>query len=260
MPNFEKFGIAQNGKKLSEALSNTRFNGLSGDFNVVDGKLQSSIFEIINVIGDMYSIPPIWKKLKIGVPARHADNYPEFLKVKYDNNTNKTQATGFCIDVFKAAVDILPYNLEYEFLEYAKPDGEMAGTYDELITQLYQGKYDAVVGDVTIIANRSNYVDFTMPYIESGVTMVVSTKDNRKKNAWAFLKPLTWDLWVASVGSFVLFGFVVWNLEHKINDDFRGPPSYQIGTSLWFSFSTMVYAHSKYHSSNTHRSSFYKLL
>ncbi|XP_045802113.1 glutamate receptor 2.7-like isoform X2 [Trifolium pratense] len=288
MPNFEKFGIAQNGKKLSEALSNTRFNGLSGDFNVVDGKLQSSIFEIINVIGngekrvgfwtpskglarnldmkglisknsiyssskndlrsiiwpgDMYSIPPIWKKLKIGVPARHADNYPEFLKVKYDNNTNKTQATGFCIDVFKAAVDILPYNLEYEFLEYAKPDGEMAGTYDELITQLYQGKYDAVVGDVTIIANRSNYVDFTMPYIESGVTMVVSTKDNRKKNAWAFLKPLTWDLWVASVGSFVLFGFVVWNLEHKINDDFRGPPSYQIGTSLWFSFSTMVYAH-----------------
>ncbi|GAU26657.1 hypothetical protein TSUD_314330 [Trifolium subterraneum] len=287
MPNFEKFGIAQNGEKLRDALSNTSFNGLSGDFNVVDGQLQTSIFEIINVIGngekrvgfwtpnrglaksldthdmmnnstyssskndlgsiiwpgDIYSIPPIWKKLKIGVPARNANNYPEFLRVIYDNSTNKTQATGFCIDIFKAAVNILPYKLQYEFFQYAKPDGEMAGTYDELITQLYHGTYDAVVGDVTIIANRSNYVDFTMPYTEAGVTMVVSMKDNRKKNAWTFLKPLTWDLWVTSVCSFVFIGFVVWNLEHRINDDFRGPPSYQIGTSLWFSFSTMVYAH-----------------
>jgi len=110
-----------------------------------------------------------------------------------------------------------------------------------------------VVGDVTIIANRSDYVDFTMPYTESGVTMVVLMKDNRKKNAWAFLKPLTWDLWVTTACSFVFIGFVVWVLEHRINNDFRGPTSHQIGTSLWFSFSTMVFAQSKSYSSNTHK-------
>jgi hypothetical protein len=89
--------------------------------------------------GDMHSIPPIWKKLKIGVPARHADNYPEFLRVTYNHSTNKTKATGLSIAVFRAAVDILPYNLKYEFFQYAKSDGEMAGTYDELITELYYG-------------------------------------------------------------------------------------------------------------------------
>ncbi|GAU26662.1 hypothetical protein TSUD_314390 [Trifolium subterraneum] len=261
IPNFEKFGIAQNGEKLSEALSKTSFNGLSGDFKVVDGKLQASVFEIINVIGngekmvgfwtprDVYSIPKGWeipivgKKLKIGVPIRHGDNYTDFLKITYDHSTNKTEVTGFCIDVFKAVLDILPYDLPYEFLPYAKPDGEMAGSYNDLIAQIYYGKYDAVVGDVTIIANRSNYADFTMPYTESGVTMVVSMKDSRKKNAWIFLKPLTWDLWVASTCSLVFIGFVVWILEHRINNDFRGSPSHQIGTTLWFSFSTMVYAH-----------------
>jgi ionotropic glutamate receptor len=111
-----------------------------------------------------------------------------------------------------------------------------------------------VVGDVTITANRSEYADFTMPFTESGVTMIVSMKDSRKKNAWTFLKPLTWDLWIASACSFVFIGFVVWILEHRINNDFRGSPSHQIGTTLWFSFSTMVYAHSKYHSSNIHTS------
>ncbi|WJX35445.1 hypothetical protein P8452_23435 [Trifolium repens] len=294
IPNFEKFGIAQNGEKLSEAMSNTKFNGLSGDFNVVGGKLQASIFEIINMIGDgekrvgfwtpnkgltrnldskglmsnnsTYSsskddlgsiiwpgdinsipkgweIPTVGKKLKIGVPAKVGDNYTEFLKITYDYSTNKAQVTGFCVDVFKAVLDILPYDLPYEFIPYAKPNGEMAGSYNDLIAQIYYENYDAVVGDVTITANRSEYADFTMPFTESGVTMIVSMKDSRKKNAWTFLKPLTWDLWIASACSFVFIGFVVWILEHRINNDFRGSPSHQIGTTLWFSFSTMVYAH-----------------
>jgi hypothetical protein len=34
-------------------------------------------------------------------------------------------------------------------------------------------KYDAVIGDTTIVANRSTYVDFTLPFSESGVLMVV---------------------------------------------------------------------------------------
>ncbi|KAK7843008.1 glutamate receptor 2.2 [Quercus suber] len=101
------------------------------------------------------------------------------------------------------------------------------------------GKFDAVAGDTTIIANRTNYIDFTLPYTESGVTMVVPIKDNERKNAWVFLKPLTWDLWITSGLFFVFIGFVVWVLEHRVNEEFRGPPSHEIGTSLWYSFSTM---------------------
>lgn len=100
-----------------------------------------------------------------------------------------------------------------------------------------------MVGDTTIVANRSHYVDFTLPYTESGVSMIVPITDNKRKNAWIFLKPLTWDLWVTSACFFVFIGFVVWVLEHRINEDFRGPPSYEAGTILWFSFSTMVFAH-----------------
>lgn len=106
-------------------------------------------------------------------------------------------------------------------------------------------KFDAVAGDTTIIANRSLYADFTLPYTESGVSMIVPTRDKNSKNAWVFLKPLTWDLWVTSFCFFVFIGFVVWVLEHRINEDFRGPPSHQVGTSFWFSFSTMVFAHRK---------------
>lgn len=105
-------------------------------------------------------------------------------------------------------------------------------------------KYDAVVGDVTIRANRSQYVDFTLPFTESGVSMVVPIKDWRRKDASAFMKPLTPNLWIASGAFFVFTGCVVWLLEHRINDEFNsGQASDQIGKVFYFSFSTIVFQH-----------------
>ncbi|KAJ7958450.1 Glutamate receptor [Quillaja saponaria] len=187
--------------------------------------------------GETSSVPKGWeiptngKKLRIGVPVRH--DYREFVKIKYDLNTNTTEVTGYSIDVFKAVVDALPYAIQYELIPFAKSNGERAGTYNDLIYQVFSGGFDAVVGDTTIIANRSQYVDFTFPYTESGGSMIVPVKSNRRKNAWVFLKPLTLDLWVTSTCSLVFIGFVVWVLEHRINEDFRGPPSHQVGTSFW---------------------------
>ena len=112
-----------------------------------------------------------------------------------------------------------------------------------------QQKYDALVGDITILASRSLCVDFTLPYTESGVSMIVPIIADKSKSAWVFLKPLTWDLWVTSSCFFVFIGFVIWTLEHRVNEDFRGPPSKQVGTTFWFSFSTLVFAQSNYFSS-----------
>lgn len=97
------------------------------------------------------------------------------------------------------------------------------------------------------------FVDFTLPYTESGLTMIVPIRGAKTKNAWVFLKPLTWGLWATTGCFFVFVGFVVWLLEHRINEDFRGPPSNQIGTSFWFSFSTMVFAHREKVVSNSAR-------
>ncbi|KAG5244487.1 glutamate receptor [Salix suchowensis] len=281
-------GISLNGPKIIEALSNTSFKGLTGDYLFVDGQLQSPALRIVNVNGngergigfwtpatglvkklnprinkrvnststsrvsavifpgDTIMVPKGWeiptneKKLRIGVPVNYG--FSEFVSVKKDPGSNTIKFTGFCIDVFHAVVKALPYALPYEFIAFAKPDGKPAGTYNDLVYQVYLKNYDAVVGDVTIVFNRSLYIDYTLPFTESGVSMIVPIADSNTKNAWVFMKPLTWDLWVSSFLFFLFFGFVVWVLEHRINEDFRGSASHQAGTSFWFSFSTMVFA------------------
>ncbi|PRQ30094.1 putative periplasmic binding protein-like I [Rosa chinensis] len=216
--------------------------------NSTRSRISTSMCDLRPIIwpGESLSVPKGWEiptngtKLRIGVPVK--EGFLEFLKVTRYPSTNTVDVTGFVIDVFKAVLEILPYALPYEFIPFAKANGSSAGTYNDLVYQVYIGNFDAVLGDVTIRANRSLYVGFTMPYTAVDVVMVVPIQDKRTKSAWVFLKPLTWDLWMTTLCFFIFIGFVIWVLEHRTNDDFRGSPSHQIGTSFWFSFSTMVFS------------------
>ncbi|XP_038711272.1 glutamate receptor 2.8-like isoform X2 [Tripterygium wilfordii] len=283
---LDSIGVSQSGPVFLQALLKTTFNGLSGEFRLIDRQLQSSTFQIVNINGngarrvgywtpdrglvrnlkvssghsttnssilgtiiwpgDSTSIPKGWEiptnepKMRIAVPVKYG--FTQFVKVTTDSSTNATTITGYCISVFDAVMKSLPYVVPYEFVPYPDPNGEQPN-YGDMIYQVSLGKFGAVVGDTTIRADRSKNVDFTLPYTESGVSMIVPIKDNKSNSAWVFLKPLTWDLWATSGCFFVFIGFVVWVLEHRINEDFRGPPAYQAGTSFWFSFSTMVFAH-----------------
>ncbi|TXG61269.1 hypothetical protein EZV62_012632 [Acer yangbiense] len=268
-------GKSEMGHKLVHILLNTKFEGLSGKFHLFNGQLEPSAFEIFNVIGETERIigywtqkkrlfpdlinhnskamnellkKPIWpgntveqpRKLRIGVPVR--EGFTEFIKVEWTNNHSKPEFSGYSIEVFMAVLQVLEFPLPHEFIPYGE-NGKMIGSYNDLLHQITEQKFDAVVGDTTIVATRSTFVDFTLPYSESGVSMVVLVKDDEKKNFWIFLKPFSWDLWLTTGLAFIFTGLVVWVLEHRVNTDFRGPRDHQIGTIFWFSFSTLVFAH-----------------
>lgn len=75
-----------------------------------------------------------------------------------------------------------------------------------------------VVGDTTIWAPRAAYVDFSLPYSESGVVLVV--KNKKPFDMWIFVKPLRWDLWLAIIVACIVMGVVVRILENRvINND-----------------------------------------
>jgi ionotropic glutamate receptor len=109
----------------------------------------------------------------------------------------------------------------------------------DLITCVKQ-IYDAMVGDTTIVMDRSLYVDFTLPYTESGVQMVVPMKENWSKSFWIFVKPIENVLWAAILVVFVSTGFVVWLVEHKRNRQFGGNAAQQFFNISYFSFQAII--------------------
>lgn len=93
-------------------------------------------------------------------------------------------------------------------------------------------KYDAAVGDITIVTNRTKIVDFTQPFMESGL-VVVTVVNEEKSSPWAFLRPFTVQMWAVTAIFFIFVGAVVWILEHRTNEEFRGPPRQQLITIFW---------------------------
>ncbi|KAL6655758.1 hypothetical protein ACP70R_006584 [Stipagrostis hirtigluma subsp. patula] len=289
---FSGLGKSSSGKKFLEAITNSTFEGLGGRFRLVDGELAALAFRVVNIMDNAKErdigfwtrhdgltrrlghggagksnsglAPVIWpgettvrpsgwaqptsgRKLRVAVPGAVDDGYRPVVHLDVDPATNRTVAGGYAIEVFEAAARLLPYALPFEYvLAPSMP-------YDKLIEYVGLGVYDAVVADMTITANRSQHVDFTLPYMPSGISMVVPMRGHRSDRAWVFLKPLLYKLWLVSFVFFLFTGFTVWAVEHRVNEEFRGPPSYQIGTLLYFGFSTLVFAHRENLKSNLSR-------
>lgn len=191
--------------------------------------------------GDTTAKPRGWvfpnngKPLRIGVPYR--TTYKQFVS---KDRSSPDGVSGYCVDVFNAAVALLPYPVPASFVLFG--DGVKNPSYNDLVQRVADGFFDAAVGDISIVTNRTRVVDFTQPYVESGL-VIVSTVKAKNSNEWAFLKPFTPGMW-AIIGAFFLFvGAVVWILEHRFNPEFRGSPRRQMVTIFWFSFSTMFFAH-----------------
>lgn len=87
-------------------------------------------------------------------------------------------------------------------------------------------------------------MDFSMPFTDSGWSMVVAVRTETSTSMWIFLRPLTTSLWLASLAFFCFTGFVVWAIEHRINPEFRGTRWQQFGLIFYFAFSTLVFSHS----------------
>nr|XP_048326895.1 glutamate receptor 2.8-like isoform X2 [Ziziphus jujuba var. spinosa] len=250
--------VSESGPVLLEKLKFTRFEGLSGKFRLIRGQSEVSEFEIVNVRRKMGErVIGYWTKKK-GISSDSWENAKtgylssmhELIKgiiwpgyAKAPPKGWNIPVTGFTYDVFIAALEKLPFQIPHTFVPFVNSSRQSNGTYDEFLYQIKLQKFDAVVADATITANRSTYVDFTMPYSESGVSMVVKVNDKKNNNIWIFLKPLKWDLWLSSGLALFFTGFVVWLLEHRTNREFRGRPDQQLSTILWFSFSTLVFAH-----------------
>ncbi|KAJ8772836.1 hypothetical protein K2173_028013 [Erythroxylum novogranatense] len=260
-----------NWKHISGIIQSSNSEGLSGKIRFENNRLwQLPTFEVVNVVSDGYrkmafwspefgfseihdksngslvdlgpiywpggmkNVPKGWatcdadRPLKIGVPAKGA--FDQFVRVTFDQGDNRTYVTGFSINVFEAVVKHLPYNFPYVLVPFF-------GTYDDMVKQVSYKALDAAVGDTEIMSDRLQYAQFSHPYVDSGLVMVVTLKSEKYNLTW-MLKVFTLHMWLLIISMHMLVCFVVWLIERRANTDFQG-----FGDMLWFSVTVIFNAH-----------------
>ncbi len=110
---------------------------------------------------------------------------------------------------------------------------------ESLLDGVKDGEVDLSVNPITVSASRIKDVDFTQPFFITD-TAILERKEGRY---WTFIKGLfSWNFLSAILGLGVVilvFGFVVWMVEHRRNKDFRKGIK-GIGDGFWWSAVTMT--------------------
>jgi ABC-type amino acid transport substrate-binding protein len=136
-----------------------------------------------------------------------------------------TQLSGFSIDLWNAVARSL--RVDTVWVETA--------TVDEQLRAVKDGKVDAAIAAITITKEREESIDFTQPYFDSGLQIMVRGQGGN--HLVSLFDSIPWGTIGALLGAFMAIMFVManvlWIVERRTSEQFRGGYLKGLGEGLW---------------------------
>lgn len=169
--------------------------------------------------------------------------------VMYDPETDIW--SGYCIDLLKEIQHILKF--EYEIREVADREfGSMGadGTWNGMIKELKDKRADIALGTLSVMAERENVVDFTVPYYDLVGISILMQKQKATTSLFKFLTVLEHDVWLCILASYFFTSFLMWlfdrwspysyqNNKEKYKDD-EEKREFSLKECLWFCMTSLT--------------------
>lgn len=159
----------------------------------------------------------------VGVPCyEHARS-----RITNDTKRNDTgELYVFCVSgLMVDLLGLIQNNLGFNYELYLVPDGkygavdDSTGRWNGMIGEVLYGHADMALGSITINAQRSQVVDFTSPYGEVGIGMMISNGNTaRPLITMEFLEPFGSSLWLAIVTTILTVLVALWFLDRKTGE------------------------------------------
>jgi ABC-type amino acid transport substrate-binding protein len=150
--------------------------------------------------------------------------------------TQNGQRTGYSVELWNKIAAELKLQDSYKVASSAK----------QMIQDVSSGKADVAVGALSITAEREKVVDFTQPFFESGLQVLVRKSAQGGGSVLAAIASNIFN-WKVGAGFIitmvVMFGIshLVWKYEHPVNEE-MWPRSYWegMGESFWWTISIFL--------------------
>ena len=111
-------------------------------------------------------------------------------------------------------------------------------------------KADIAVAPLTIMSEREREIDFSKPFMELGISIMIKKPEKQKPGVFSFMDPLHYYIWLCIVLSYLgvsLVMFVVGRYspaEWQIGDDTGDGPEistdFTLRNSLWFALGAFM--------------------
>ncbi|XP_069128791.1 glutamate receptor 4-like [Argopecten irradians] len=258
--------IFANGHEVLAALKNIEFSGITGNvqFNE-DGErvnytlqiYQSSYEQSAKKIGYWSSEglvlntkpPPIAtpdQPIKI-ITTVLAQPFVQ-LKEKNDNGKPFQEYEGFCVDLLKEITATNLVNFTYKFV--VQKDDEYGvkvnGSWTGMIGEIVRRDAHLAVAPLTITKEREADVDFTKPFMKTGISIMIKRPDKQKPGVFSFKEPLSNMVWVCITVGFLAVSTILFLVgrfspyEWKENSATGPSDDFSMLNSLWSNLGALM--------------------
>jgi len=166
------------------------------------------------------------------------------------NETTK-KYEGYCADLIEELTKIM----DFEYEVYIAPDGKYGRMdeneeWDGLIAELVNKKADMAVGALSVMAERENVVDFTVPYYDLVGITIMMKKPKVPTSLFKFLSVLEDSVWGCILAAYFVTSVLMWifdrwspysyqnNMEKYEDDDEKR--YFNFKESLWFCMTSLT--------------------
>jgi ABC-type amino acid transport substrate-binding protein len=132
---------------------------------------------------------------------------------------------GFSVDLWSEVARRI--HVEYTWM--------LLSTQTALLSALERGDADVAIAAITMTPEREKVVDFSLPYFDSGLQIIVRAQS--ENSFIATFQSIPWQAIFQLVGITIVIVFLlanlVWLIERKRDPDFQKPYLRAIGEGLW---------------------------
>ncbi|XP_036008586.1 glutamate receptor ionotropic, NMDA 2D isoform X12 [Mus musculus] len=93
---------------------------------------------------------------------------------------------GFCIDILKRLAHTIGFSYDLYLVTNGKHGKKIDGVWNGMIGEVFYQRADMAIGSLTINEERSEIVDFSVPFVETGISVMVA-RSNGTVSPSAFL-------------------------------------------------------------------------
>ncbi|NWH71460.1 NMDE4 protein, partial [Piaya cayana] len=179
--------------------------------------------------------------IRDSVPCRRQLNRTDSTPVEVPLLEKKC-CKGFCIDILKRLARSVGFTYDLYLVTNGKHGKKIDGVWNGMVGEVFYRRADMAIGSLTINEERSEIIDFSVPFVETGISVMVS-RSNGTVSPSAFLEPYSPAVWVmmfvmcltvVAVTVFIFEYFSPGGYNRSLASGQRaGGSTFTIGKSIW---------------------------
>ncbi|EDO41291.1 predicted protein, partial [Nematostella vectensis] len=156
---------------------------------------------------------------------------------------------GFSKDLMELLSRKLNFRYEICISKESSYGSKVEGQWQGLIGELVREEADIALGPITITAEREEVIDFSKPFLDFRIAMILQQPTGEEVNLFAFLLPFDEKLWLTTLGVVGLVSLIVWFLDrfspqgYKTQAEKSGEgegDEFSLSNSLWFAVASIL--------------------